>query len=262
MTTGFVCPQGPAPEPYKGRRQWSDLAIPEQDRFLLACAGGDAERNSVMVDLDLKWGTAWSLASSICWHGAPPQSPEEKTARLETAIRWWGVDSKFSRRVGRAVARSRGERVEGPEPEIPMGTLHDEGDVGEETSAVHTPRRQGATPEPPQRRLQPSISDRTSIFVWLATAATGFAIMPMPYAYYRFLRLGLCVLLVWFLWRIVAAGRLLTIWAMASVPFIILYNPVVPIHLGSKPMWSVINLLTIGLLWLLVRRVDAERPGA
>jgi hypothetical protein len=35
---------------------------------------------------------------------------------------------------------------------------------------------------------------------------------------------------------------------------VVLYNPLVPVELGSKPLWSVINVATVVWFWRLNRR--------
>ena len=54
--------------------------------------------------------------------------------------------------------------------------------------------------------------------VTIAAIAVAIGLLPLPYGYYMLLRLFLCV------------------------------------ELGSKPLWSIINIATVGWFWMLHRR--------
>ena len=40
---------------------------------------------------------------------------------------------------------------------------------------------------------------------------------------------------------------------------VLLYNPIAPVELGSKPLWSIINIATVVWFWMLNRRTVAWR---
>jgi hypothetical protein len=46
-------------------------------------------------------------------------------------------------------------------------------------------------------------------------------------------------------------------WGLAGL--VLLYNPIAPVELGSKPLWSIINIATVVWFWMLNRRTVAGR---
>lgn len=86
-----------------------------------------------------------------------------------------------------------------------------------------------------------------------AVFAVAVGLLPMPYGYYMLLRLVL---------TIVSAYGLYLTWNPASplswllIGLVVLYNPVIPVELGSKGLWTMINLATLGVFWFLLRRVN------
>ena len=87
-----------------------------------------------------------------------------------------------------------------------------------------------------------------------AAAAAGIGLLPLPAGYYMLLRLFLAGLCLYFLAAVprVRDGEK---WFLTGL--IILHNPVFPIELGSKPLWSIVNLGTVIWLWWLRRRAGA-----
>ena len=87
--------------------------------------------------------------------------------------------------------------------------------------------------------------------VTIAAAAVAISLLPLPYGYYMLLRLFLCGVSLYFLTRPrgIRDGEK---WVLAGL--VVLYNPLVPIELGSNPLWSVINLATVVWFWRLNRR--------
>ena len=82
----------------------------------------------------------------------------------------------------------------------------------------------------------------------IATGAVAIGMLPLPYGYYMLLRLFLCGVSLYFLTRPrgIADGEK---WVLAGL--VVLYNPLVPIELGSKLLWSVINIATVVWFWRL-----------
>src|SRR5687768_16789551 len=76
--------------------------------------------------------------------------------------------------------------------------------------------------------------------VTIATVAVATRLLPLPYGYY--MRLFLCGVCLYFLSSVpgVREGEK---WVLAGLA--VLYNPLVPVELGSKPIWSIINLGTV-----------------
>jgi hypothetical protein len=87
--------------------------------------------------------------------------------------------------------------------------------------------------------------------VTIAAIAVAIGLLPLPYGYYMLLRVFLCVLSIYFLSSVrgVRDGEK---WVL--VGWAVLYNPIVPVELGSKPLWSLINIGTVGWFWMLDRR--------
>lgn len=75
----------------------------------------------------------------------------------------------------------------------------------------------------------------------------------MPDGYYMLLRLFLCGVSLYFLTR--PSVRDAEKWVLAGL--VVLYNPLAPIELGSKPLWSIVNIGTVVWFWMLSRRVPS-----
>ena len=78
---------------------------------------------------------------------------------------------------------------------------------------------------------------------WIAPLVVmGIGIFPMPYGYYFLLRLVICVCAVYYTLKFNEKNELVTAWVFGF--FALLYNPIIPIHLGSKELWIIVNLIT------------------
>jgi hypothetical protein len=80
------------------------------------------------------------------------------------------------------------------------------------------------------------------------------ALLPLPYGYYGLLKLVVCGSACYQLYSSYSEIKKIT---STDTPLIILalfYNPLIPIHLG-RPVWTVINLLTIAYLFYKVRKI-------
>ena len=81
----------------------------------------------------------------------------------------------------------------------------------------------------------------------IATAAVFVGLFDLPYSYYTLLRVFLCgvsvVLLVEGKLRLLDWHR----WVLAG--FAVLYNPIFPVRLGEKVVWTLLNLATLTLFW-------------
>ena len=85
-----------------------------------------------------------------------------------------------------------------------------------------------------------------------ATLASLVALASMPYGYYMLLRVFFCMVCIYYLVSIgpgFASGHCVVLVILA-----VLYNPVLPVHLASKPLWSLANLGTVVYLWVLARQ--------
>ena len=87
--------------------------------------------------------------------------------------------------------------------------------------------------------------------VAIAAVAVAIGLLPLPGDYYVLLRIFLCGLSLYFLTR-PRGVREAEKWVLGGLA--LLYNPIVPIGLGSKTVWSVINIVTVVWLWRLKQR--------
>lgn len=94
-----------------------------------------------------------------------------------------------------------------------------------------------------------------------ATLMVLVALAPLPYGYYMLLRLGLCVACVYYVSQAgsaLAVGHRFVLGGLA-----VLYNPLIPVHLGSKPLWTIINIATVVYFWFLEsQRSATPRKGS
>ena len=70
----------------------------------------------------------------------------------------------------------------------------------------------------------------------------GIGMLPMPYGYYFLSRLVVCVCALFFASCLYKNMQSQTVWLFAGIA--ILYNPIIPIHLGEKSIWIVVNIIT------------------
>jgi len=92
--------------------------------------------------------------------------------------------------------------------------------------------------------------------ITIAAIAVAIGLLPLPYAYYVLLRIFLCGLSLYFLTR-PTGMRDVEKWVLAGL--VLLYNPIAPVELGNKPLWSIINIATVAWFWVLNRRTVAGR---
>lgn len=83
--------------------------------------------------------------------------------------------------------------------------------------------------------------------------ALGLALLPLPYAYYMLLRIGMCGVFAYLAYTASQSNEQGLAWVLGITALI--YNPFAPLHLG-RGVWTVINLGTIGLLWLVKTRAQ------
>ena len=92
---------------------------------------------------------------------------------------------------------------------------------------------------------------RSPGLITIAAIAVTIGLLPLPYDYYMLLRLFLCGVSLYFLTR-PRGVRDVEKWVLGGL--VVLYNPIAPIELGSKPLLSVVNIATVVWLWMLNRR--------
>ena len=88
--------------------------------------------------------------------------------------------------------------------------------------------------------------------------ALGLALLPLPYAYYMLLRVGICGVFAYLAYEASQSDMPGLTWVLGITA--VVYNPFAPLHLGREA-WTVINLATLGLLFYLKSRtVDPQPP--
>ena len=81
---------------------------------------------------------------------------------------------------------------------------------------------------------------------WIAPLVViGIGLFSMPYGYYFLLRLVVFVCAVYFAFQLNSPSDSTLVWVFGF--FALLYNPFIPIYLGSKSVWVVVNLITVGV---------------
>lgn len=83
---------------------------------------------------------------------------------------------------------------------------------------------------------------------WLAAA---LGLLPMPGEYYMLVRIFFCGLSIYFLTK-PAGVRDVEKWVLAGVA--VLYNPLVPIEVGSRAVWNLLSIATVVYFQMLNRR--------
>ena len=94
-------------------------------------------------------------------------------------------------------------------------------------------------------------SRRAPNFVTIAAAGVAIGLLPLPSEYYMLLRLLLCGLCIYYLAGVRGISDREK-WVLTGLA--ILYNPVVPVEFGTKPLWILMSAGTVLWLWLLGRR--------
>jgi hypothetical protein len=79
----------------------------------------------------------------------------------------------------------------------------------------------------------------------ISTIAVVIGFADLPYGYYMLLRLLLCSVSLFFLF---GAKLALTDWEKWTLGgFAVLYNPLMPIRIGEKAIWEILNVITVVL---------------
>ena len=93
------------------------------------------------------------------------------------------------------------------------------------------------------RKLNPQVA-KASLVV---TAAVTLGLLPLPYSYYILLRIIVCISAALAYAHANAHKR--NNWQFIAGAIVVLYNPFVPVHLGDKGLWVLINAATVIMLW-------------
>ncbi len=83
----------------------------------------------------------------------------------------------------------------------------------------------------------------TTIFI-IATVLFLIGFARMPYGYYNFLRLAVCAMSVYSAVLYVKSTRRVNPAVIVFGVLALLYNPIIPVRLGDKGIWIIINIIT------------------
>lgn len=140
-----------------------------------------------------------------------------------------------------------------------MGDAPD-GAAGSERGAAGAPAGPHAPASPPAAApaLRPGRVLRQLALMCAGVAGVG--LFPVPYGWFTLVRAMYFVALGA---AIVLGLRRQVGWTLFLVPLALLYNPLVPVHLGhgARPLWVVLNAAGCALLWLAARSIERAGPG-
>lgn len=97
-----------------------------------------------------------------------------------------------------------------------------------------------------------------AIAVVLSTLFVILGLVGLPYSFFMLLRIVLCITAVIGVKRALEAQKKNWVWVYAILA--VLYNPILPVHLGSKGLWVIINLTTVVLFWVGLFQFETLRP--
>lgn len=72
------------------------------------------------------------------------------------------------------------------------------------------------------------------------------ALVPMPYGYYTFVRICICLYSVFLAYK--SWEEKTDIWMWIFIVLAILFNPILPIYFG-RGLWALIDLITAGIFF-------------
>ena len=82
--------------------------------------------------------------------------------------------------------------------------------------------------------------------VWIAPLVVlGVGLLPMPYGYYFLSRLVVCGCAIYYAVQFCGHSHATLVWIFGFLA--VLYNPIIPIHLGTKGLWIIVNIITAGV---------------
>ncbi len=96
------------------------------------------------------------------------------------------------------------------------------------------------------------LPDKAYCFVVWGILIGVFGNAFLPYEYYMALRSLICAASVYYFFRTKNGESKVNIPAYLTLGLLgcaALYNPVLPVHLGSQFLWLIINITTLGLLY-------------
>ncbi len=90
----------------------------------------------------------------------------------------------------------------------------------------------------------------------MASIAVAIGLADLPYGYYMLLRLLICGFSLFLLF---SEARVRVDWERwLTGGWAVLYNPILPVRIGDKGIWIVLNLVTVAWFWLIAARRSRE----
>lgn len=94
--------------------------------------------------------------------------------------------------------------------------------------------------------------------VIVSTICVLLGVLPLPYGFYMLLRLVITLTCVAGFLRAREDQRRDWLWIYGIL--VVLYNPILPVHLMLKSLWFVVNVITIILLWVGLSKFGSQFP--
>jgi len=92
------------------------------------------------------------------------------------------------------------------------------------------------------------ISNKKNKVFWFAPIIVlAIGILPMPIGYYTLSRLVVCAAALYFANNFYKKKDNTNLWIFGFIA--VLYNPIIPVYLYEKAIWTVVNLITIFLFY-------------
>ena len=92
------------------------------------------------------------------------------------------------------------------------------------------------------------LSNKQNKVFWLAPIIVlAIGILPMPIGYYTLSRLVVCAAALYFAHNFYKKKDNTNLWIFGFIA--VLYNPIIPVYLYEKAIWTVVNLITIFLFY-------------
>ena len=86
----------------------------------------------------------------------------------------------------------------------------------------------------------------------ISSIAIVIALGDQPYGYYRLLRLVLCGVSLFLAFGTDRHRAHWELWTLVGLA--VLYNPLIPIYLRDKSVWTLANVITVAVFWIVALR--------
>ena len=92
---------------------------------------------------------------------------------------------------------------------------------------------------------------------WIAPIiAMGIGFLPMPYGYYTLSRFIVCGCSLYYAYNLYQQKDMTFVWIFGFL--VILYNPIIPVHLYEKEIWMVVNIITAIIFFIKKDSISKE----